>query len=121
MRFLEERLQRGVVELLSFYERRRELCFCHVPNGGRRGKVEAAIFIGLGVKRGVPDLIVWTPHGQSFGIELKAGKQPLSDDQVLFHSTLHSLGHRVYVCRCLEDVIVALSTEGVPVIARLAG
>jgi hypothetical protein len=43
----------------------------HVPNGGWRSPIEAAILKGQGVKPGVPDLIV-IKDGRPFALELKA-------------------------------------------------
>jgi hypothetical protein len=72
----EEQLQRAVVQLLAIYERRGLLAYCAVPNGGYRTPAEAGILNAMGVRRGVPDLLLWTPHGRSFGVELKAGRGP---------------------------------------------
>lgn len=115
----EEALQRTVVQLLSLYEARGLLAFCHVPNGGYRTPAEAGIFRAMGVRRGVPDLLLWTPHAQSFGIELKSGAGKLRDAQILWHSTLASLGHRVYVCFNLDEVEAVLRLEGVPGVGKL--
>jgi hypothetical protein len=115
----EEQLQRAVVDLLRLYETRGLLVFAHVGNGGWRSKAEAGIFRALGVRAGVPDLLVWLPGGASFAIELKAGKGTLSSAQVVWHSTLTSLGHRVYVCRSVDDVERALRAEGVPAVGKL--
>jgi hypothetical protein len=115
----EEQLQRAVVQLLGIYEARGLLAYCHVPSGGYRTPAEAGIFHAMGVRRGVPDLLLWTPHGQSFGVELKAGRGTLSDAQVLWHSTLASLGHRVYVCWSVDEVEAVLRLEGVPVVGKL--
>ena len=43
----------------------------HVPNGGYRRPVEAAILKGLGVVAGVPDIII-VHEGRCYGLELKA-------------------------------------------------
>ena len=45
----------------------------HIPNGGKRGKAEAARFKAQGVKAGVPDIFLAAPHGGYHGlfIELK--------------------------------------------------
>ncbi len=45
----------------------------HIPNGGRRGKAEAARFKAQGVKAGVPDLCLPVPRGpyHALYIELK--------------------------------------------------
>ena len=115
----EEHLQRAVVQLLAIYEARGLLAYCHVPSGGYRTPAEAGVFKSMGVRRGVPDLLLWTPFGRSFGIELKAGRGTLSDAQVLWRSTLESLGHRVYVCWSLDEVEAVLRVERVPVVGRL--
>lgn len=53
----EDEIQRAVAQLCDGLG----LLWWHTPNGGRRGKVEAARFKGLGVKSGVPDVIVVDP------------------------------------------------------------
>lgn len=115
----EEQLQRSVVELLDLYVGRGLLAFAHVPNGGKRSRAEAGIFRALGVRAGVPDLLLWTMGGGSFGIELKSDTGRLSGTQIVWHNTLRSLGHRVYVCRTVDDVEQALRVEGVPRILSL--
>jgi hypothetical protein len=116
----EEQLQRSVVDLLRLYEARGSLTFCHVPNGGYRTPAEAGMFRSLGVRAGVADLIVWAAGGASFGIELKAKAGKLSPAQAAWHGTLESLGHRVYVCRSVDDVERCLRAEGVPPVGTLA-
>ena len=115
----EEQLQRSVVQLLALYAGRGLLAFCHVPNGERRDRITGARLKAMGVQPGVPDLLVWTPHGKSFGIEMKAGRGQLSDVQVLWRSTPESLGHRVYVCWSLEEVEAVLRLEGVPPVGEI--
>ena len=55
----------------------------HCPNGGRRGLREAKILKGLGVRPGVPDILVIVPRGGKAGLalELKAPDGRLSDSQ----------------------------------------
>ena len=116
----EEQLQRSVVNLLAIYQSRSLLAFCHVPNGGRRSKAEAGTFKAMGVRAGVPDLLVWTQGGGHFAIELKTESGKLSPAQVAWHATITSLGHRVYVCRSVDDVERCLRTEAVLPIGTLA-
>src|SRR4051812_13425406 len=78
----EEQLHRAVVDLLSVYQSRGLLAFCHPYNAGFRTKAEAGIGRSLGVRAGVPDLLVWLPSGGHFQIELKAGAGKLSPAQV---------------------------------------
>jgi hypothetical protein len=66
-----------------------------------------------------PDLLIWT-RSSGFGIELKSGAGKLSPAQVAWHATITSLGHRVYVCRSVDDVERVLRAEGVPPVGTLA-
>jgi hypothetical protein len=115
----EEQLQRSVVQLLQVYANRGLLAYCHVPNGGARSKAEAGVLKATGVRAGVPDLLIWT-RSSGFGIELKAGTGKLSPAQAAWHATVTSLGHRVYVCRSVDDVERCLRAEGVPPVGKLA-
>jgi hypothetical protein len=67
--------QRAVVQWL----RLKRVLFCAVPNGGWRSKAEAAIFIGLGLERGVPDILIFDPppaneHAVGVALEMKRQK-----------------------------------------------
>ena len=115
----EEALQRAVVDLLRIYENRGLLAFCHVGNGGRRSKAEAGIFRALGVRAGVPDLLIWLPGGSGFGVELKAAAGKLSPAQTFWHATVTALRHRVYVVRSLDEMEAVLRAEGVPAVGTL--
>jgi hypothetical protein len=117
----EEQLHRSCVQLLSLYEARGLLAFAHVPNGERRDRATAGRLKAMGTTPGVPDLLLWAADGRSFGIELKAGAGKLSPAQVAWHGTLSSLGHRVYVCRSVDDVERCLRAEAVPPVGKLAG
>jgi hypothetical protein len=114
----EEQLQRAVVDLLTIYEARGLLTYCHVPNGGVRSKAEAGVLRATGVRAGLPDLLVWT-RSSGFAIELKSGAGKLSPAQIAWHATVTSLGHRVYVCRSVDDVEQVLRAEGVPPVGKL--
>ena len=120
MRRPEEQLQRSVVDLLQVYANRGLLTFCHVPNGERRDRATAGRLKAMGTTPGVPDLLLWAADGRSFGIELKAGAGKLSPAQAAWHDTVSSLGHRVYVCRSVDDVERCLRAEAVPPIGTLA-
>jgi hypothetical protein len=116
----EEQLHRAVVDLLSVYANRGLLAFCHVPNGERRDRATAGRLKAMGTMPGVADLLVWTQGGGHFAIELKAGAGKLSPAQVAWHATVTSLGHRVYVCRSVDDVERCLRMESIPPIGKLA-
>jgi hypothetical protein len=108
------------VDLLQVYANRGLLTFCHVPNGERRDRATAGRLKAMGTMPGVADLLVWTQGGGHFAIELKAGAGKLSPAQTAWHGTLENLGHRVYVCRSVDDVERVLRAEGVPPIGTLA-
>jgi hypothetical protein len=46
---------------LAIWLDRRNILYTHVPNGGFRNAKEASIFRRMGVKRGVPDYLIFTP------------------------------------------------------------
>lgn len=93
--------------------------YFHCPNGGKRSPAEAARFKAMGVISGVPDIIV-IDSGRCIAIELKAGKGTLTANQKRYHRLLGLARVPVYVCRSLDEVIVALERCGVPLKARLA-
>ena len=71
----EAAIQRTVIDHVRW--RHFPGCFWfHVPNGGHRRPVEAAILQSLGASAGVPELI-FVHNAQVFALELKArGRQP---------------------------------------------
>lgn len=119
MRRPEEQLHRAVVDLLWVYACFGHLAYAHVPNGELRAKATAGRLKGMGVRPGVPDLLVWAGNGVHFGLELKAGRRGLTPEQVVWHSTLAALGHRTYVCRSIDEVEAALRAEGIPPVGTM--
>lgn len=117
----EEALQRAVVQLLALYEQRDLLAFAHVPNGERRDPVTGGRLKAMGVRAGVPDLLLWIRGGRALGIELKAGLGKISPEQMYWHARVSSLGHRVYVCRSVDEVEAVLRIEGVPAVGKIDG
>lgn len=78
-----------------------ELLF-HIPNGGKRGKREAARFRDMGVKAGVPDLCLPVPRGNYAGlyIEMKRRKGGVvSPEQKKWISSLRGRGYAAEVAR----------------------
>ena len=90
----------------------------HIPNGGKRGKAEAARFKVQGVKAGVPDICLPVARGKYHGlyIELKRVKGGrVSAAQEEYISALRKQGYRVEVCFGMEharDVIVEYLSGG---------
>jgi hypothetical protein len=90
----------------------------HVPNGGARDVITGAKLKASGVKRGVPDYILFVARGEYHGlaIELKRLRGgTLSPEQKEWLNDLRSEGWRAEVCcghtaawRVLEDYLGAL-------------
>lgn len=66
-----------------------------------------------GLKPGMPDMMVFY-NGRCFGIELKARKNGLSDEQKAMFPKLADAGVPVYVCRSIEAVWEVLVSHDVP-------
>lgn len=86
--------------------------FFHSPNGGKRNAIEAKIFKGLGVRAGVPDLILFY-RAQIFGLELKAGKGRVSPAQLATMNDMEMAGARVAVACSLDEALITLEYWGV--------
>ena len=76
----------------------------HVPNGGLRGKREAAKLKWQGVLPGAPDLCVPIPGGRVLWIEVKSDVGVLSSDQKAFRDWCAANGHIWTVVRSIDDV-----------------
>jgi hypothetical protein len=111
----EESLQMAVARLLDSTGLR----WCHVPNGGHRSKAAGGKLKAQGVKRGVPDVLVFNPPfsyeginlvlNNGLAIELKDGKKGrVSPEQQDWLDGLRECGWRTEVCRSLDEVIDVL-------------
>lgn len=101
-----------------------------VPNGGMI--MDPRVVSKLkwqGLRPGVPDLVLcWSIPGDKFVsgrahpetgfLEIKRPGNYLSDDQKEVHAILTAKGHRVAVCRSVDDLHSTLRDWGVP--SRLA-
>ena len=86
----EQQIQRAIVQHL----RQRSapgVVFLHVPNGGKRKPIEAAIFKSLGVCAGASDLLLWDT-GRSFALELKAPGGRATEAQLEFLADMKRAG-----------------------------
>ena len=108
---LEQQLQRSVLAHLG----RRGmpgLWWCHVPNGGYRGAIEAAIFKSLGVIAGVPDLLLIF-SGKTYGLELKAAKGGrLSPAQIRTQEQMRQAGAIVATVTGIDEALQQLESWG---------
>lgn len=107
----EQEIHRNVVAHLN-WRAMPGVFFFHPANGGRRSKVEAAIFKGLGVKSGVPDLIIFY-RAQIFGLELKATYGRLSPSQRQCLDAMEVAGARTAIAHSLDEALVTLECWGV--------
>lgn len=92
------------------------------PAGGG-GKVRGARLKAMGLKAGVPDILMTWLDGDdmaAIGIELKAGGGSLSKAQKDMHMEMRQKGWGVFVCRSVEAVDDALTYCRVPRRGRLA-
>ena len=82
----------------------------HIPNGGKRDKLEAARLKLEGVKAGVPDLCLPVARGGYHGlyIELKAGKNKATPLQRRWITALEQEGYAAAVCTGWEQAAATL-------------
>lgn len=117
----EDALQESIADLLDWILPD-EVVWSHFPAGGYQlSKAAAARLYRLGLKRGIPDICVWYAGGRTLGMEVKTRRGVASTAQKGVHARLQAAGHPVVIVRCVEDVLAALRTYGVPYLkARLA-
>jgi hypothetical protein len=97
--YKEEHLQEAVSEFLdavSTYAK--TFVWFHCPNGGVRNKRVATKLKRHGVKRGIPDCILFCMDGRVISIELKRDAS-LSDDQKSWRDNIVALGHTFHVVK----------------------
>ena len=83
----------------------------HIPNGGKRGAKEAAIFKAAGVKRGVPDLCLPVARKGYHGlyIEMKRKKGGYAQPtQIRWARDLERQGYAVALCHGWEEAAKVL-------------
>ena len=88
--------------------------WCHCPNGGKRNPREAAKLRGMGVKPGVPDVLVFErwegcgDEGHGVAIELKGPKGRISKLQQQWLERLDERGWLVGVCSTTDEIVELL-------------
>jgi hypothetical protein len=107
----EQRLQRAVAEYLA-WALDPPAWFSAFPAGGG-GQMRGLILKGLGLKAGVPDILI-VHRGRAWWIELKSVKGSVSAVQNSVHGALSDAGCDVKVCRTLDDVRASLALWGIP-------
>ncbi|WP_303811844.1 VRR-NUC domain-containing protein [Apibacter mensalis] len=101
----ESRLQRACIKWFKL-QYPKETIFA-IPNGGKRGKIEAAIMKGEGVMAGVSDLFLMRGKERYHGlfIEMKAKNGKLRENQRVFIEDAERKDYKVEVCYSLEEFI----------------
>jgi len=94
-----------------FYQQYPKYVLFAIPNGGKRGKLEAVIMKKEGVRPGVGDLFLMCPGKGYHGlfIEMKTDKGTQSDAQKEFQELAMKYGYKYGVCRTLESFMKAVN------------
>jgi hypothetical protein len=88
-------------------------CFYfHCPNGGYRYPAEAAILKGLGVRSGVPDVLV-LHQGRLHGIELKVSGGHVTPAQTQALAELEAAGAVTAIAWDLDAALLMLEGWGI--------
>jgi len=107
----EDQIQAAVVQHLR-HRAAAGLWWCHVPNGGHRDARTAARMQGLGVRAGVPDLLLCRLDGKLHGLELKTGKGRPTPLQVDMMVEMELAGATCGVARGLDEAVAQLEAWG---------
>ena len=97
MKHAESKLQQACIKWFDYQYPQYKLNLFAIPNGGRRGKIEAAIMNGEGVRSGVADLFLAVPNSDFHGlfIEMKSEKGRQNENQKLFEKAIS--GNYAYI------------------------
>ncbi len=106
----EAKIQRAVFEHLRTRAAPGVFAF-HVPNGGYRRPIEAAIMKGLGVVAGVPDVIC-IARGRIYALELKSEAGKASPEQRGAIAAMEAAGAVCAVAHGLDSALARLEGWG---------
>jgi hypothetical protein len=102
----EQQIQKAVVEHLAWRARPGVFAF-HVPLGGFRRPVEAAILKSIGTVAGIPDIICIF-EGRCFCLEVKSERGRVTDVQRVVHERLRDAGAEVAVAYGVDEALTLL-------------
>lgn len=92
------------MQVLAQYLDTKGYLWCHVPNEGRRSPRNGARLKREGVKRGVPDVLIFAP--KQIAIELKRVKgKPATDEQTAWLYQLSKAGWKTFVANGANEAI----------------
>lgn len=106
----ESQLHQSIAELLDWILIEPAFYSTFPAGWGKLTKGTAGRLYASGLKRGMPDILVFD-RNKVAGIELKAGKNSVSSAQRTMFAKLQAVGITVHVCRSQEDVLAALCRE----------
>lgn len=93
-------------------------CFMTAFPAGGGGLMRGMFLKSMGLVPGFPDVLL-IHRGVAFGLELKAGKEAISETQRATHAALARAGMDVRVVRSLDEAMAALAAFGIP--TRMVG
>lgn len=92
----------------------------HTPNGEKRDARTGARLRAMGVKPGVPDIIVAGPRREGvIFFELKSKSGRMEAEQKTFERWAGESGWPYFICRSVDEVERHLDRLGVPLRARM--
>jgi hypothetical protein len=104
--YTEQTLQRAVIEHLQV-RGAPGIFWWHTPNGGYRRPREAKIFKSLGVKAGIPDLMI-IHEGRIYGLELKAEGGRATPKQLAAVEAIRNAGGFACIAEGLDRALACL-------------
>lgn len=110
----ESQLHETIARLLDLVLKPPSLYTTFPAGWGKLSKGTAGRLFASGLKKGMPDILVFGPDATVAGIELKVGHNSVSSAQRNMFAKLQAVGITVYVCRNQEDVIEALRAASIP-------
>lgn len=95
--------QKAVADFLDYLG----VLWCHVPNEGKRSYTTANNLRAQGLKKGVPDIIIFEPRKGYHGlaIEMKVGDNKPTAEQKHWLRSLTERGYMAGVCYSAESAI----------------
>ena len=118
MKHSETALQIAIVDFLLLNEDPAVWTFFHCPNGELRDKRTAAKLKAMGVRAGVPDIII-DKHGVIIYVEIKMPKGRLSDTQKIWREAADQRGSRYYIVHSVNEMGWVLDALRILIKARV--
>lgn len=107
MQHRESHLQKNCFVFFRYQYPSLASLFFAVPNGGKRGKIEAAIMKAEGVTKGVADALLLVPSGNYHGlcIEFKTEIGRQSPEQKEWQKAVEAQGYKYEIVRNLDTFL----------------